>query len=55
VGPLQVLASPAQRVVPLQQCRLHPLDRGCAFRGLGVLLLGQVQQGLNPVREPPVR
>jgi hypothetical protein len=53
--PLQVLASPAQRVVPLQQRRPHPLDRRGAFRGLGALLRRQVQQGLSPVRKPPVR
>jgi hypothetical protein len=48
--PLQVLASPAQRVVSLHQHRPHPLDRGGAFHGLGALLWGQVQQGLGPVR-----
>jgi hypothetical protein len=53
--PLQVLASPAQRVIPLQQRRPHPLDRRGAFRGLGALLWGQVQQGLSSVRQPPVR
>jgi hypothetical protein len=42
--PRKVLASPAQRVVPLHQRRPHPLDRGGAFRGLGALLWRQVQQ-----------
>jgi hypothetical protein len=55
VRPRQVLASPAQCVVSLHQRRLHPLDRGGASRGLGVLLQRQVQQGLSPVRQPPVR
>jgi hypothetical protein len=53
--PLQILASPAQRVVPLHQRRPHPLDREGASRDLGALLRGQVQQGLSPVRQPPVR
>jgi hypothetical protein len=51
--PLQVLASSAQRVVSLHQHRTHPLNCGGAFRGLGALLRGQVQQGLVPVRQPP--
>jgi hypothetical protein len=52
---LQVFASPAQHVVPLDQHRPHPHDRGGAFRGLGALLRGRVQQGLSPVRQPPIR
>jgi hypothetical protein len=55
VRPLQVLASPAQRVIPLHQHRPHPLDRGGASRGLGALLQGQIQQGLSPVHQPPDR
>jgi hypothetical protein len=53
--PRQVLASPTQCVVSLHQHRLHPLDRGGASHGLGVLLRRQVQQGLSSVRQPPVR
>jgi hypothetical protein len=53
--PLHILASLTQRIIPLHQRRPHPLDRGGASRGLGALLRGQVQQGLNPVRQPPVR
>jgi hypothetical protein len=53
--PLQVLASPAQRVVPLHQRRPHPLDRGGASRSLGALLRSQVQQSLGPVRQPSIR
>jgi hypothetical protein len=52
--PCQVLVSPAQRIVSLHQRRPHPLDRGGISRGLGVLLRRQVQQGLSPVRQPPV-
>jgi hypothetical protein len=52
---LQVFASSVQRIVPLNQHRLHPHDRGGAFRGLGALLWGRVQQRLSPVRQPPVR
>jgi hypothetical protein len=52
---LQVFMSPAQHVVPLDQHRPHPHDRGGAYRGLGALLRGRVQQGLGPVRQPPVR
>jgi hypothetical protein len=44
-----------QRVVPLDQHRPHPHDRGGAFRGLGALLWGRIQQGLGPVRQPLVR
>jgi hypothetical protein len=53
--PLQVFASSAQCVVPLDQHRPHPHDRGGAFRGLRTLLRGRVQQSLGPVRQPPVR
>jgi hypothetical protein len=53
--PRQVLASPAQRVVSLHQHRPHPLDRGGASCGLGVPLRMQVQQGLSPIRQPPVQ
>jgi hypothetical protein len=34
---------------------MHLLDRRGAFRDLGTLLRGRVQQGLSPVRQPPVR
>jgi hypothetical protein len=47
VHSLQVHASPAQRVIPLHQHRPHPHNRGGAFRGLGALLRGRVQQGLD--------
>jgi hypothetical protein len=53
--PLQVLASLAQRVVPLHQHRPHLHDRRGAFRGLGVLLQCRVQEGLGPACQPPVR
>jgi hypothetical protein len=43
-----------QHVVSLHQRRPHPLDRGGIPRGLGVLLRRQVQQGLSPIRQPPV-
>jgi hypothetical protein len=37
---LQVFPSSAQRVVPLDQHRPHPHDRGGVFRGLSALLRG---------------
>jgi hypothetical protein len=43
-----------QRIVPLHQCHLHPLDRGDVLYSLGVLLRRLVQQGLGPVHQPPV-
>jgi hypothetical protein len=47
--------SPAQRVVSIHQHRTHLLDREAAFHDLGALLRGRVQQGLGPVRQPPVK
>jgi hypothetical protein len=40
--PRQVFARSAQRVVPLHQCRPHPLDCGGVSRGLDILLRRQV-------------
>jgi hypothetical protein len=43
-----------QRLVPVHECRFHPLDRGDVLRSLGIQLWELVPQGFRPVHQPPV-
>jgi hypothetical protein len=52
--PRQVFPRLVQRLVPVHQRRLHPLDRGDVLHSLGILLWRLVPQGLGPVHQPPV-
>jgi hypothetical protein len=52
--PLQVFPRLVQRLVPVHERRLHPLDRGDILRNLGVQLRRLVPQGLRLVHQPPV-
>jgi hypothetical protein len=53
--PRQVFPRLVQRLVPVHERRLHPLDRGNVLRSLGVQLWRLIPQGLRPVHQPPVR
>jgi hypothetical protein len=55
VRPRKVFPRLVQRLVPVHQCLLHPLDRGDVLHSLGVQLRRLVRQGIRSVHQPSVR